>query len=241
MQVIFWGRELEVTRVEKDVGVMVEDTLKRSMQCAAAADKANRILGQLCRAVQWRDKITFPKLFMSHVMPVLEYAGTVWCPYLVGDRETLEKVQKRMISMIPGLRDLGMTTLQIRRERGDMIQTWRILTGKDRVDPANWFILQGDQVREVATSTRGHRGYQALLSRPPLKLEVRREVFSNRVVDEYNRLPDRVKMSTNMNMFKARLDEHLGTPAPLQWKGRGGGGARTHQRRVKGVGPQPVA
>ena len=57
-------RELEVTRIEKDVGVMVEDTLKLSIQCAAAATKANRILGQLSRAVQWRDKITFPKLFM---------------------------------------------------------------------------------------------------------------------------------------------------------------------------------
>ena len=54
-----------------------------------------------------------------------------------------------------------------------MIQTWRILTGKDRVDPANWFIVQGDQVREGVTSTRGHRGYQALLTRPPAKLEVR--------------------------------------------------------------------
>jgi hypothetical protein len=34
------GRELEVTKFEKDVGVMVEDTLKPSMQCAAAAAKA---------------------------------------------------------------------------------------------------------------------------------------------------------------------------------------------------------
>jgi hypothetical protein len=74
-----------------------------------------------------------------------------------------------------------------------MIQMWRILTGKDRVDPANW------------------------------SLEVRREFFSIRVVDEYNSLPDRVKMATNMNMFKARLDEHLGTPAPLQCSLGGGG------------------
>ena len=147
---------------------------------------------------------------------------------MVGDRETLEKVQKRIVRMIPGLRgsyedklrDLGMTTLQRRRKRGDMIQTWRILTGKDRVYPANWFILQGDLVRDGATSTRGHRGYQALLAGPQANLEVRREFFSNRVVDEYNRLPDRVKMATNMNMFKARLDEHLGTPAPLQWRVR---------------------
>ena len=89
-------------------------------------------------------------------------------------------------------------------------------------NPANWFILQGDQAGEGATSIRGHSGYQALLSKPPARLEVRREFFSNRVVDEYNRLPDRVKMAANMNVFKARLDEHLGTPAPLQWRGRRG-------------------
>ena len=63
------GRELEVTKVEKDVGVMVEDTLKPTKQCAAAAAKANRILGQLSRALYWRDRITFPKLYMYHVRP----------------------------------------------------------------------------------------------------------------------------------------------------------------------------
>ena len=109
------------------------------------------------------------------------------------------------------------------------------------MDPANWLSLQGDQVRDGATSTRGHRGYQALLAGPQANLEVRREFFSNRVVEEYNRLPDRVKMATNMNMFKARLDEHLGTPAPLQWRTRRGGGARPHQGGVGRVGPQPVA
>ena len=114
------------------------------------------------------------------------------------DREMLEKVQRRMVNMIPGLRgsyedklrELRMTTLQRRRERGDMIQTWRILTGKDRVDPAIWFRLQEDQLREGATSTRRHQGYQALLPMPPARLEVRRSFFSNRVVEQYNSLPD---------------------------------------------------
>merc|ERR1719318_495434 len=112
-----------------------------------------------------------------------------------------------------------MTTLQRRRERGDMIQTWRIMNGKDRVDPAKWFRLQEDQTREGATSTRRHQGYQALLPRPPARLEVRRNFFSNRVVDQYNSLPDRVKMVSSLNGFKARLDEFLGTPAPLLRRG----------------------
>ena len=80
------GSELEVTKVEKDVGVMLEDTLKPTRQCAAAAAKANRILGQLARAMRGRDRITFPKLYMTHVRPVLEYAVTVWSPYLVQDK-----------------------------------------------------------------------------------------------------------------------------------------------------------
>ena len=68
---------------------------------------------------------------MTHMRPVLEYAGTAWIPYLAQDREALEKVQRRMVNMIPGLRgryedklrELGMTTLQRRRETSDMIQT----------------------------------------------------------------------------------------------------------------------
>ena len=242
------GREVEVTKVEKDVGVLVEDTLKPTMQCAAAAAKANRILGQLARAVRWRDRITFPRLYMTHVRPVLEYAGTAWSPYLAQDREVLEKVQKRMINMIPGLRgryedklrELGMTTLQRRRERGDMIQTWRIMNGKDRVDPSKWFRLQEDQTREGATSTRRHQGYQALLPMPPARLEVRRNFFSNRVVDQYNSLPDSVKRASSVNGFKARLDEFLGTPAPLLRREGRREAVRPHHRGGEEVGDLQV-
>ena len=42
----------------------------------------------------------------------------------------------------------------------------------------------------------------------------------------YNLLPDTVKMAANMNQFKARLDEYMGTPKPLVIGGRGGGRTR---------------
>ena len=87
------------------------------------------------------------------------------------------------------------------------------------MDPAIWFRLQEDQVREGATSMRRHQGYQALLPRTPARLEMRRNFFSNRVVGPYNSLPDSVKMAISMNSFKAGLDEHMGTPAPIQRRG----------------------
>ena len=62
---------------------------------------------------------------------------------------------------------------------------------------------------------RGSNVNKALLPKPPSRLEVRRNFFSNRVVDRYNILPDSVKRASSVNGFKARLDEFLGTPAPL--------------------------
>ena len=56
------GQELETTKAEKDIGVMVQDDLKPSLHCAKVAAKANGVLGQLSRAVLYRDSNTFIKL-----------------------------------------------------------------------------------------------------------------------------------------------------------------------------------
>ena len=50
---------LESTSAERDIGVMIQDTLKPSLHCAKTAAKANGVLGQLSRAVLYRDSNTF--------------------------------------------------------------------------------------------------------------------------------------------------------------------------------------
>ena len=52
------GVFLESVDDEKDVGVMVSNTLKPSLQCAKAAKKANQVLGQMVRAFHYRDRQT---------------------------------------------------------------------------------------------------------------------------------------------------------------------------------------
>ena len=47
---------------------------------------------------------------------------------------------------------------------------------------------------------------------------MRREFFVNRVVDEYNRLLDRMKMATNINILKTSIHVYLGFPATLQMR-----------------------
>ena len=76
------GGELEVTDFEKDVGVMISDSLKPSMQCAKAAKKANQVLGQIARAISFRDKFSFTKLCKVYVRPHLQ-CNTVVQPGLL--------------------------------------------------------------------------------------------------------------------------------------------------------------
>jgi ABC-type transporter MlaC component len=61
------GQVLDAVESEKDVGVMVHQSLKPSLQCTTAAEKANLILGQLSRGITYRDKQTFLKLFKVYV------------------------------------------------------------------------------------------------------------------------------------------------------------------------------
>ena len=63
---------------------------------------------------------------------------SVWSPYLVKDIECLEKVQRRAIKLVQGLKYkqyddrlklLGITSLKKRRIRGDLIQVFRRVKG----------------------------------------------------------------------------------------------------------------
>ena len=50
------GTILAKTECEKDLGILVHSSLKPSAQCAAAAKKANSVLGQMARSFSYRDK-----------------------------------------------------------------------------------------------------------------------------------------------------------------------------------------
>ena len=114
------GQDLGTSEFEKDIGVLIKDNLKPSLQCAKAAKTANAVLGQISRAVSYRDKVTFLKLFRTYVRPHLEYCVAAWCPWTQGDKDILENVQRRAIGMVTNfkgrtyeekLAEAGMITL----------------------------------------------------------------------------------------------------------------------------------
>ena len=219
------GRVLDKVDSEKDVGVLVHQSLKPSLQCAKAAAKANQVLGQLARAVTYRDKQTFLKLYTVYVRPHLEYAVASWCPWSKGDKEILEKVQRRAVNMVSNfkskdyekkLAEAGMISLEQRRERGDLIVMYRIMTGKDDVPHTTWFQKMADRDSN-GVNTRTATGALNVLPPGQSKTEVRKFFFSQRVVEKWNKLPDSVKQAETVNTFKNRLDDFMFPRDRARW------------------------
>ena len=205
------GVRLEEVEVEKDVGVLVADNLRPSQQCSAAAAKANGVLGQISRAVKYRDKKTFIQLYKVYVRPHLEYCVQAWRPYWKADKDKLEKVQIRAVNMVSGLKgrsyldklkEVNLTTLEERRERGDMIQTFRIVQGLDNVEMGTWFQFANEREREGAVNTRLNRDTTRLVEMES-RYENRRNFFSQRVPSKWNTLPETTRQQPTVLSFKA--------------------------------------
>ena len=208
------GHQLEVISEEKDLGVFVQDNLKPTKQCSEAARIANFKLGEITRAFHYRDKKTFLSLYKQFVRPHLEYITPAWSPWLAGDIERLEKVQKRAVKQISGLnpgtysdklKELNLESLEDRRVRADMIATFKIMKNFNDVNPETWFKQVGNDPTRVTRQSSHPMNLEHRIART----EIRRNSFSVRVPIKWNNLPDYVKDSTKVSIFKKNYDKHM--------------------------------
>ena len=125
-----------------------------------------------------------------------------WNPYLEKDKILLERVQRRATKMIEGLGNMsyeelrtGLTTLEERRKR-DLIETFKMVKGLNDVDTKFFQI--------VHNKTRGN---SLKLEKKQCRNNIRQSFFSQRIIGEWNKLPEEVVAAKSVNTFKNRLDQ----------------------------------
>ncbi len=202
-------KKLKESESERDLGVIIDKNLKFSDHCNKVANMANVTLGMIKRTISCKSKSIITRLYKALVRPQLEYCVQAWRPYLKKDIEKIEKVQRRATKMISEcsklsyedrLKITGLTTLEDRRNRGDLIEVFKILRGFSKVDYRHFFQLVDN------SKTRGNK-YKLVKSRS--RLDIRKHFFSQRVVNEWNKLPDSVIEAESVNSFKNKYDSYV--------------------------------
>jgi len=182
--------------------------------------KANGVLSQIHRTLICRNQEVIVKLYKTFVRPTIESAGAAWFPWERQDVDSLEKVQRRATRMVPGIGKLNyeehliqcnLTTLERRRERGDMIDVFKMINGYTRVDVERFFKF-ADQRHEVPTRSAVNKH----LVPEKCRLEIRKHFFTNRIVQGWNALPIDIREAESVNRFKNLYDDWISTETDSQ-------------------------
>ena len=146
-------------------------------------------------------------MILEEIRPHLDYGMTACPPGSSADSKLLEAVQSKATALVYGLKKLNseerrkkleLMTLEQRRDRGDLIEVFKMLKGMTRINP--------NQFWEVREARGGPRLVKEMAANGRKQ---RHNFFSYRVIQKWNLLPAEIKMAPSLDSFKNRMDERI--------------------------------
>ena len=140
--------------------------------------------------------------------PVLEYANSTWNSSQRNNIDEIEAVQRRFTKRILEVKKLpyeerlkktNLPSLEYRRFRGDLIETYKIAHNKyDKASVNTLFNFR--------TNSR-LRGHNFTIIKNSSNKKLYHNFFTNRVCNTWNSLPVDIVNAKNINIFKNKIDQ----------------------------------
>ena len=179
---------------QKDLGITVSNNLTPTRHVQDIVKKAHRKIAMFRRCFSGFDATKVKILYQSLIRPALEYASTAWSPNLKKDIDALEKVQAKCLRLCWSDK-VEMESLETRRMKTDLVDTYKFLHGHYKTDPDKFFSLPHKDLR----------GHSMKLFQRRSKTSLANHFYSNRVVKSWNNLPKQVVAAPTIAAFKQNL------------------------------------
>jgi hypothetical protein len=202
----------------------MDSELKFDLHIKTITNKAMKLYGWLVRNLVSREKTIIIRIYKTLIRPNLEYASSVWCPSRHDLIEMLERIQRKVtkllnefrcttISYSDRLKTLQLPTLQWRRNYLDLLQVHQILHGDLSIRKQLF-----QYVSEISDAAL--RRHKLSIYKGCFHSSIYKNHFVNRVIDQWNSLPDVILDISNFKVFKKTLKNFLlehGKYKPFEW------------------------
>ena len=195
----------------KMLGVIVDATLSWEGHISLVVKKCHKILFSLYRFRHYFTRDVLKILVQTYVFPHIAYCLCAWGG---AGKSQMQKIQKlinfsaRVVSGVkkyqhitPALNSLGWPRIDLLVARRDAVKLWKVLRTDGAPSAIRELLVPRSEVS--ARATRGSEGGDLHLQR--CRLESSRRAFSYRGAATWNALPNSVRDSPTLNVFKAAL------------------------------------
>ena len=141
------------------------------------SEKSQPKLGIIRRTLSYIDKEMYLILYKSLVRPHIEHGSNVWSVIYKKGAKQIENVQRRATRILPILRNLtyskrlkhlGLPSLEYKRLRSDIIETYKIMNDIDCVD----------KNKVLPTRNSNTRGHHQKIYKKRSRINVRKYSFT---------------------------------------------------------------
>ena len=189
-----------------DLGVTITCKLSFKAHISSIVSKARQRISILFRGFVTRNLNIMRQAFVTYIRPILEYDSVVWNPCSVHHINLIENVQRNFSKRIPSLSSLpyqerlallDLELLELRRLRFDLIYYFKVFNNLTPFDPSNVFLIY--------TPIASSRSKSPYLQKPPKASNKMLHTLFYRQVDAWNLLPDVLKFTSSLPVFKRGL------------------------------------